>query len=124
MGERLDLRPRTGRMRLDVDGEWRSPESVCMAEDTLRAIPGVSDVTVDASTGSVLIVYTPPARPAASEVCEAPPDGAHAASDRPTTARPSRATVWAVWIGETVALVALEMALQRALGPLFLRRRC
>lgn len=101
-------------LRLNVDNDRRSPESVDVAGDTLRGIPGVSVVATDPRTGSLVIGYEPAEAPRAEW-----PN-----SEAPVPPTRSRSTTWAVWLGETLALVAVEIALQQALGPLFLRRRC
>jgi hypothetical protein len=88
--------------------------------DTLRAIPGVREVTADPRTGSVAIRYEP--HPAAvltvgppPRRLDDPPEDGPAAVGAPATTLTR--------IVETVVIVALEVALQRALGP-FWPKRC
>ena len=46
------------------------------------------------------------------------------AATAPVAAPGSRTTTWIVWLVETLALVAIEIALRRAFGPFCPRRRC
>jgi len=48
-------------------------------------------------------------------------DGYHAGAEAPAT-RPRPYATWTAQIARMVAVVAIEVALQQALGPLFLRR--
>jgi hypothetical protein len=96
---------------------------VGVAEATLRTIRGVSVITTDPGTGSVLIVYDP--TPSTREDAHGE-DGV--VGGLPVVWEPRRPAShlarFAVWVGRTAALVAIEIALQRALGPLFARPRC
>jgi hypothetical protein len=113
----------TGGLRLHVGDAGGSQERVGLAGALLRAIPGVSVVAADPSTGSISIAYDP-RRTAARET--APVVEVLAGELVPYVPRPAvtagPATRWAAWLGRTVALVAVEIALQRVLGPLFPRR--
>jgi len=104
-------------LRFQLAGlEWAS-DAPWLAGDTLRAIPGVLDVKVDRFTGSIAVVYAPPAAPEPPARLEA---SVPVPARRPAIRRPApRLTA----LAETVVVVALEVALQQALGPLLWRRR-
>jgi hypothetical protein len=102
-------------VRLEVDGPGGSVDTRRLVEDTLRGIPGVLDVTTDAGTGGIAIRYEP--QPSVE------PDSGGARIPTPVrSARPRVLTL--ARILETVIVVALEVVLQRFLGPLFWPRRC
>jgi hypothetical protein len=87
-----------------------------LAGEMLRTIPGVRDVSVDAFTGSIAVVYEPglPPRPVAVE---------HVAPAQLPARRPARRPAPRLTgIAEAVFAVALEFALHQTLGPLFRRR--
>jgi hypothetical protein len=124
-----------GNLRLRVESVWQSPRAARFVEDTLRAIPGVRDVTADPSTGSVAIIYEPspagaveprcdPIPAPAAEPRRAPPvvDVAPRAEAIAAVASPPAART-ATWILETLVTVVLEVTLQKALGNLFWPRR-
>jgi hypothetical protein len=104
---------------LEVDGVRQSPDRARLVQDTLRAIPGVVQVTTDPRTGSVLLQYDPDwsNRRGGGDAPSVPPggDGVHV---KPR----SSAALWTGWLVRTVLVVTLEVALQRALGPFFPRR--
>jgi hypothetical protein len=104
-------------MRLEVEGVRDSPGTARLVEQTLRAIPGMRAVTVDPGTGAISLSYEPCGAGMSIPV-PAPPA-------RRVVARHARpAATGVAWIAQTIVVVALEMALQRFLGPLFLPRRC
>jgi hypothetical protein len=113
-----------GRLRVDL-GDIRGGGR--FARDTLRTIPGVRDVTVDPDTGRVEIVYEPlddlrPARAVEPDVSLEP----EAVAPEPCPTLPAtspRATPLLEGIVQTVVVIALEVALERVLGPFFWPRR-
>ena len=125
MGESPDMHTPAGRLRLKVEAVRGSPDAAQMVEATLRAIPGVLEATANPGTGSVSLLYEPE-QIAAPEIHEAlqslevarAPDQPRAAGVGP------QAATWTAWIARTVAVVAVEAALQQALGPFFWARRC
>ena len=104
-------------LRLELAGlEW-ALDAPRLAGDTLRAIPGVRAVSVDRFTGSIAVVYEPHAAPDPPARLEA---SARLPARRPPARRPApRLTA----LAETVVVVALEVALQQAIGPLLWPRR-
>lgn len=87
---------------------------------TLRSIPGVREVTADPRTGSVAFRYEP--RPVVAIAVKSPAVEMGGSQDEQPPARiPAQTTLTRVV--ETVVIVALEVALQRVLGP-FWPRRC
>ena len=109
-----------GPLRLTVDGMRGSPGRIRSVVDTLRAIPGVREVTVDPRTGGVAIRYEP--RPVVEFALSPPERGL----DDPHEGVPAEVRAPATTltrIVETAVIVALEVALQRALGP-FWPKRC
>ena len=107
---------RPGGLRLKVPGlEW-ALDAPRLVSETLRAIPGVRDVRVDAFTGSIAVVYEPAvaARPATVEHMAPVQLPARRSARRPAP----RLT----GIAEAVLVVALEFALHQTLGLLFRRR--
>ena len=113
---RVGGRSRTGGLRLRVPGlEW-ALDAPRLAGETLRAIPGVRDVTVDAFTGSIAVVYEPSVPPRLVTVEHLAP--AQLPARRPVRRPAPRLT----GIAEAVFAVALEFALHQTLGPLFRRR--
>jgi hypothetical protein len=116
-----------GSLRLRVSDAVRSPDRFGLAEALLRTIPGVSVVAADVRTGSISIAYEPsPARretpPAARDVEVLPGELVPCPPRSLALVRPAAAPGWAAWIGRTIAVIALEVVLQRVLGPLFPRR--
>ena len=113
-------RPRRSGLRLSVPGlEW-ALDAPRLVGETLRAIPGVRDVSVDAFTGSIVVVYEPaaPARPTAPAQSVVPVVEMQLPARRPARRPTPRLT----GIAEAVFAVALEFALHQTLGPLFRRR--
>jgi hypothetical protein len=92
-----------GRLRLKVEAVRGSPDAAQMVEATLRAIPGVLEATANPGTGL---------------------EGAHAPDQLRAAGAGPQAATWTAWIARTVAVVAVEAALQQALGPFFWARRC
>jgi hypothetical protein len=91
-----------------------TPGAGRLVEHTLRTIPGVDGVTVDPRTGAVVVSYRPAER--RSPAPEATP------ALVPALRAPARSSSALTAIVGTVVTVAVEMALQRVLGPLFFRR--
>lgn len=110
-----------GRLRLEMDEVRRSPDTGRFVEDTLRGIPGVLDVKVDPSTGAVAVLYDP--HPAAGPETRHEPRPAAPVQLPALRARPRPSAPALAGILQTVVVVAIEVALQRLLGPLFGSRR-
>ena len=107
-------------IRLMVEGVRGSPECARFMEDRLRTILGVQEVTADPGTGSVCVRYEPPTdrRPGDCEIVLTVPEGVRVVS----RASESRIGTVAARLAQTVAVVVVEIAVQRMLGPFFPRR--
>lgn len=125
VGESPDVHTPAGRLRLKVEAVRRSPDAAQTVEATLRAIPGVLEATANPGTGSVSILYQPK-QIAAPEIHGAVQtvEVAHVPGQPRAAGAGPHAVTWTAWIARTVAVVAIEAALQQALGPLFWPRRC
>lgn len=109
-----------GGLRLTVDYMRGSASGVRSVVATLRAIPGVREVIADPRTGSVAVRYEPYR---AGDVPVAPVASEPAPCDTLPAKRVAPAALTLTRIVETVVVVALEVVLQRVLGP-FWPRRC
>ena len=122
-----DPRRLGSRVRLTVDAVRGFPIRARGVEQTLRTIPGVLAVEVDARSGSTWIDYDPRAAARADAVL-APlePSVEPSVEVQALTAvgRAPRGTLTLSKFVETLLIVGLEVALQRTLGPLFWPRRC
>ncbi len=116
-----DRELRDGLVRLEMTEVRRFPDTGRLVEDTLRAIPGVLDVRVDPSTGGVAILYHP--HPTAARETPHPPEPAARVQLPALPSRPRSSAPALAGIVQTVVVVALEVVLQRLLGPLFGSRR-
>jgi hypothetical protein len=116
-GHKLDQR-----VRLTVDAVRGSVARARDVERTLRTIPGVLAVEIDPHTGSTLIDYDPHA--GAHEVEAELVDPAAEVTALCPVQRAPRGTLTLSKFVETLVIVGLELALQRALGPFFWPRRC
>ena len=118
-GAVMDASNVSGGLRLMVDGMRGSPGRARSVVDTLRGIPGVREVVADPQTGSVAIRY----EPHGTAVPTAPRPELPTAHPEAVPPRAADHSAVLTRIVETVVVVALEVALQRALGP-FWPKRC
>jgi hypothetical protein len=110
------------RLQLTVEAVRGSPANARFVEDRLRTIPGVVEVAANPNTGGVHVLYDPRANGGVIETARA------------LTVVPKREIVVAVRrpgggsllarVVKFATVLAIEVALQRVLGPLFLPRRC
>ena len=106
----------SGGLQLTVDGMRGSPGTARSVVDTLRGIPGVRDVVADPQTGRVAIRYEPHA------AVEHTPPRMELSARREAVSAAVVQTPVLTRIVETVVIIAVELALQRALGPLWPKR--
>ena len=117
MGNAFNL---AGGLRLTVDWTRGSAGRTHAVVTTLRAIPGVREVIADPRTGSVAVRYEPHL---VGGFALGGIDTADTAHDGGLPAIIPRPAISLTRIVETVVVVALEVALQRMLGP-FWPKRC
>jgi hypothetical protein len=116
------VRALSGGLRLRVLDGARSADRFNVAEALLRAIPGVSVVAADARAGSISIAYQPPSSAIEPVIEVLAGEPVPSAPRHVAIVRPVPAPGWAAWVGRTIVVVAVEVVLQRLLGPLFPRR--
>jgi hypothetical protein len=113
----MDASNVSGGLQLLVDGMRGSPGTARSVADTLRGIPGVRDVVADPLTGRVAIRYEPRAA-----IVPPPPRMERSPARREAVSVAAVQTPLLTRIIQTVVIIALELALQRALGPLWPKR--